>query len=90
MHSVLAVVAIATLSAATIWSFLSSTVTICSIAHTALPPWDFLSDFPRVQKVYKLLVYLVGYVAVNWRSTLYPVISTKEGTQVSPAANGKL
>lgn len=51
-------------------------VFIASVAHCALPPWDFLADFPRTQKVYKVFIYLVGFIAVNGRSTLYTSIST--------------
>ena len=50
-------------------------VFIASIFHNALPPWEFLNDFPRIQKVYKVLVYIVGFVAVNGRSTVYRSIS---------------
>ncbi len=49
----------------------------CSVAHSVLPPWDFLADFPTAQKVYKAFVYLVGYVAINARSTVYKSISTE-------------
>lgn len=51
-------------------------VTVASVVHTLLPPWDAFNDFPRTQKVYKLIVYIVGYLAVNARSTVYPTIST--------------
>lgn len=54
-------------------------VAICSVLHTVLPPWDFLNDFPVVQKYYKTFVYVVGYIALNGRSTLYQSISTKNG-----------
>lgn len=55
-----------------------------SILHTILPPWEAFNDFPTVQKYYKLLIYIVGYVALNGRSTVYPSVSTKDGTQPSP------
>ena len=47
----------------------------CSILHTFLPPWDFLNDFPTAQKYYKAFVYMIGYIAVNGRSTVYRQIS---------------
>jgi len=50
-------------------------VFIASIAHSALPPWDFLNDFPTTQKVYKVLIYLVGFIALNGRSTVHQSIS---------------
>ena len=53
-------------------------VFIASILHNALPPWEFLNDFPRIQKVYKVLVYIVGFVAVNGRSTIYQSISIQK------------
>ncbi len=49
----------------------------CSIAHTILPPWDFLNDFPRAQKVYKAIIYVIGYIAINARSAVYKSISTE-------------
>lgn len=64
-------------------------VVACSLLHNFLPPWEFLNDFPQAQKIYKVFVYLVGYVALNGRSTIYAQLSTKNGTQISPAANGK-
>jgi len=57
-----------------------------SILHNFLPPWDFLNDYPQAQKAYKLVIYVVGYVALNARSTLYPSLSTKDGTQPSNLA----
>lgn len=71
------------------WFKLGTTVvTACSVAHAMLPPWEVFNDFPRTQKVYKLVVYLVGYVALNWRSTLWKSLSTQDGTKTSKAANG--
>lgn len=49
----------------------ADTVVVCSILHSVLPPWDFLSDFPRAQKFYKAAIYAIGYVALNARSTVY-------------------
>jgi hypothetical protein len=49
-----------------------------SIAHSfLLPPWDApaIAQFPRFQRFYRLLVYVVGYVAVNMRSTVFQSIS---------------
>lgn len=64
----------------------TETVAVCSVLHTVLPPWEALSDFPSAQKYYKLLVYFIGYLALNGRSTLYKGISTKDGSQPSQAA----
>lgn len=47
----------------------------CSLAHSVLPPWDFLDQFPTAQKYYKLFIYVIGYVALNGRSTVYKSIS---------------
>lgn len=60
---------------------------VCSLLHTFLPPWEAFNDFPTLQKYYKLLVYCIGYAAGNGRSTVYRSISTKDGTQTSPAAS---
>lgn len=60
-------------------------VFIASVAHSVMPPWDFLSDFPTAQKLYKILVYLVGFIAINGRSTVYHSISiaTPDGVNES-------
>lgn len=50
-------------------------IVACSLLHTFLPPWDFLDSFPTAQKYYKVFVYVVGYVALNGRSTIYQQIS---------------
>lgn len=67
-------------------------VALCSVLHTVLPPWEAFNEFPSLQKWYKLFVYLVGYAALNGRSTVYPSLSTKDGTKPSPAVvnGGKL
>lgn len=57
-----------------------------SILHTLLPPWEAFNDFPSAQKYYKLLVYIVGYVALNGRSRIYPSLSTASGSKPSLAA----
>lgn len=67
---------------------MTEVVTVCSVLHAILPPWEALNDFPTAQKYYKLFVYLVGYIALNWRSTLWKELSTDNGTKTSKAANG--
>jgi hypothetical protein len=59
-------------------------VTGASVIHTLLPPWEAFNDYPSIQKPYKLLVYIIGYAALNGRSTVYPSLSTQSGTQPSP------
>ena len=56
----------------------TETVVACSILHSFLPPWDFLNDFPRAQKYYKAAVYVIGYVGLNARSTVYKSISVSK------------
>jgi len=53
-------------------------VFICSVLHSVLPPWDFLNEFPRAQKYYKLAIYIIGYIALNARSTVYQSISVNK------------
>lgn len=64
----------------------TETVVACSLLHTFLPPWDFLADFPRAQRYYKLVVYVIGYIGLNARSTVYQSVSMKnqvaQGVQV--------
>ena len=66
---------------------LTEVVAGSSVVHTILPPWEAFNDFPVAQKYYKLLVYIVGYIALNGRSTVYPSLSTKSGSQPSLASN---
>lgn len=61
-------------------------IAICSVLHTVLPPWEAFNDFPTLQKYYKLLLYVIGYAALNGRSTVWQSVSTKNGTQPSPVA----
>lgn len=56
-----------------------------SILHTILPPWEAFSDFPSLQKYYKLFVYVVGYVAINARSTVWKSISVNASQQQAAA-----
>lgn len=65
---------------------ITETVAGASVLHTVLPPWEAFNDFPSAQKYYKLLVYIVGYVALNGRSRVYPSLSTASGTKPSIAA----
>ena len=58
-----------------LYDVVGGSVLICSTLHTVLPPWDWLDDFPRAQKYYKAFIYLVGYVAISGRSTVYRSIS---------------
>jgi len=61
----------------------TETVFVCSILHSLLPPWDAFGDFPRVQKYYKLFIYIIGYMALSARSTVYSSVSLKN--QLPPA-----
>lgn len=66
---------------------------VCSLLHSLLPPWDVLQDFPKAQKYYKVVVYIIGYLAVNARSTVYKSISTNgstQGTKINDKENLKL
>jgi len=56
---------------------------IASLLHTFLPPWDFLNDFPQAQKVYKAFIYVIGYVAISGRSSVYRTISIKNAEGVN-------
>lgn len=63
-------------STTTVFHWVAGIGFMASILHTFfLPPWEFLSDFPRAQKCYKAFVYFVGFVAVSGRSTIFKSIS---------------
>lgn len=71
-----------------IFDIASFTIVLCSVLHTFLPPWDFLNDFPRAQKYYKVVIYVVGYIAINGRSTVYRSISCNvDKPNGAPSAN---
>lgn len=65
-------------------------VVACSVLHTFLPPWDAeaLKPFPTLQKYYRLLIYVVGYVGINARSTVYPIISINNPNGVNNKVSG--
>jgi hypothetical protein len=58
----------------------AGTVVVCSLLYTFLPPWEFLDDFPAAQRYYKALVYVIGYIGLNARSTVYKGISQSNAT----------
>lgn len=62
-------------------------IVACAIAHSLLPPWDFLDQFPTAQKYYKLFIYVIGYVALHGRSTVYQSISTTQNNKTNGGAN---
>ena len=68
----------------------ADTVLICSVAHTLLPPWDALSDFPTAQKYYKVFIYTIGYIALNGRSTVYKSISTQPTSEPATGVSSTL
>ncbi len=59
-------------------------IATCSILHSLLPPWDFLDPWPRAQKYYKAVIYVIGYMALNGRSTVYRSISTQQSPPPGP------
>ena len=65
------------------------TMAVCSLLHTLLPPWDVLDDFPTAQKYYKVVVYVVGYIALNGRSTVYKSISINNGINYREVRHGR-
>lgn len=69
----------------TIIDVVTEVVFVTSILHTLLPPWDAFGDFPKWQKRYKVFVYIIGYLALNGRSTVYQKISLDK--QVEAAEN---
>jgi predicted membrane channel-forming protein YqfA (hemolysin III family) len=84
------ILTVGAISIGSLWSIYSSVVTVCSFLHTTLPPYEFLADYPRVQAAYKVSLYVIGYIALNARSTVYHSLSTNDGTKLSAAAvNGK-
>lgn len=56
-----------------------------SVLHTFLPPWDAdaFQPFPTFQKYYKLLIYVIGYIGFNARSTVYKSISVSNANGVN-------
>jgi len=61
----------------TVKDLASDVMIISSALHTFLPPYDAEAfiPFPKFQKYYKLIIYLLGYTGVNFRSTVYKSIA---------------
>lgn len=55
----------------------SDVLITCSALHTFLPPYDAeaFAPFPTFKKYYRVVIYVVGYVGINFRSTIYKSIS---------------
>ena len=49
---------------------LEHAVVACSVLHMLLPPYETFDDFPTFRKYYKLLVLIVGNVALNKRGSV--------------------
>ena len=60
-------------------------IVACSFLHSFLPPWDIepLKPFPRLQSYYRLMIYIIGYIAINARSTVYKSISIENPNGVN-------
>jgi hypothetical protein len=84
MHSA-SLLMVGAISIASLWTAYSQVCTVCSFLHTTLPPIEFLDDFPRAKAAYKVSIYVIGYVGLNARSTVYRSISTDGGSKVSDA-----
>jgi len=61
------------------WQGYLTFVFVCSVLHSVLPPWDAdpFAPFPTFVKYYKVLIYVIGYAAINARSTVWKSISTQ-------------
>ena len=59
---------------------ITDVVFLSSLSHSLLPPWDaeVFAPFPTFQKYYKVLVYVIGFMGLNARSTVYRSISTEK------------
>lgn len=89
MHiHLLSALLVTTITLASLWTIYTNLVTVSSHLHSMLPPWDAapIAAFPTLQKFYRLFIYLLGYLAAEYRSTVYPSLSTKDGQQPSQAA----
>jgi len=62
-------------------------VAVCSVLYSILPPFELFGDYPSLQKAYKLFLGIIGSLAVNGRSKLYPSLSTNNGNTTSQAAS---
>lgn len=71
-----------------LYDYGAGAIVISSVLHTFLPPWEILNDFPTAQKYYKVLVYSIGYIAGNARSTVYKSISVNNG-KTNGGTNGQ-
>ena len=65
------------LTVAGLWVVVSNLISICSMLHILLPPYETFNDYPRMQKYYKLIVLIIGNIALNKRGdvvNLYPSV----------------
>lgn len=51
----------------TVVKYATNVIAICSIIHNTLPPVSDFDDFPKTQKVYKLIVAILQSIALNGR-----------------------
>jgi hypothetical protein len=54
----------------TIWSDVTTTVTVASIACNLLPKSTVFSDYPRVKKAYETGINFIILLAINIRSCM--------------------
>lgn len=60
-------------------------IVICSLLHMLLPPYETFDEFPTFKKWYKLVVLIVGNIALNKREAVVGIYSkSKPGNGGDP------
>lgn len=51
-------------------SLVEHIVVVSSLLHLVLPPYETFDEFPRFKKYYRLVVLIIGNIALNKRQAL--------------------
>jgi hypothetical protein len=59
-----------------LFDFAGAVVLVSSLLGTFLPPYEWFDDWPRFQKVYKILKMTIAkWGAINLQSVVYPAMT---------------
>lgn len=63
-------------------SIVEHIVVVSSLLHLVLPPYETFDEFPTFKKYYKLVVLIIGNIALNKRQALVGLY--KKNGQAAP------
>ena len=59
--------------------WVSNLIAICSVLHLILPSYEIFDDFPTFKKYYKIVVLIIGGIALNRRESVVGVYNRMLG-----------